>query len=142
MTQAKNGDEVTVHYSAKLEDGTEFDTTRDSDPLRFKIGSENVIPGFEESIIGMKIGDKKNVTIQPDNAYGQWRKELILNIQKSDFPENINPEVGKRLQIRQRDGQPINVVIADMKEDTVILDANHPLAGKALVFDIELIEIE
>ena len=142
MTQAKSGDEVTVHYSAKLEDGTEFDTTRDSDPLKFKIGSENVIPGFEESIISMKIGDKKNVTIQPDNAYGQWRKELILNIQKSDFPENINPEVGKRLQIRQRDGQPINVVIADMKEDTVILDANHPLAGKTLVFDIVLIEIE
>lgn len=140
MKQVKNGDSVRVHYTGKLEDGTEFDSSRERDPIEFTVGSGNLIPGFEKSVVGMKIGDKKTITVQPEDAYGEKNQELVVEIDKNDFPSDITPEVGMPLQIKQSDDNVINVMITEITEVSVTIDANHPLAGKALVFDIELVE--
>jgi len=141
MTQAKHGDMVKVHYTGRLENGMVFDSSKDRQPIEFTIGSGNVIPGFEKGIIGMEIGETKTITIPPEEGYGPRREELIVDVKRSDFPENITPAIGQQLQIRQPSGNFISVTITDMNEDVVTLDANHPLAGSTLVFDVELIEI-
>ena len=141
MPQAKSGDKVKVHYTGKLEDNTVFDSSKDRPPLEFTIGSGSIIPGFENAVIGMETGESKTFTIPPDEAYGQPRDELKMEVNKSDFPDDITPEVGQQLQMKRADGNVINVVVADMEGEKVTLDANHPLAGKALTFDIELVEI-
>jgi FKBP-type peptidyl-prolyl cis-trans isomerase 2 len=143
MAQAKNGDKIKVHYTGKFEDGTVFDTSEERGPLEFTIGGGEVIPGFEQSIIGMEVDEKKSVTIPPEEAYGPRREELIWERKKSEFPEGISPAVGKQVGVRlnQPDAPLINAIITDVSEDTVTLDANHPLAGKTLVFDIELVGI-
>jgi peptidylprolyl isomerase len=141
MSQAKDGDTVKIHYTGKLENGTVFDTSKDRQPLEFAVGNGKIIPGFEKAIIGMGVGDTKTITVQPEEAYGPSRKELIMDIKKTDLPEDITPAIGKQLQIRQKDGNPIEITITDMDEDTVTLDANHPLAGNTLVFEVELVEI-
>ncbi len=141
MSQAKNGDTVKVHYTGKLENGTVFDTSKDRQPLEFTIGSGGIIPGFEKGIIGMEIGDTKTITVPPEAAYGPRRKDLVVDMKKTDLPEDITPAIGKRLRMRQKDGNPIKITITDMDEDTVTLDANHPLAGNRLVFEVELVEI-
>ena len=143
MAQAKNGDKIKVHYTGKFEDGTVFDTSEERGPLEFTIGSGAVIPGFEQSIVGMEVDEKKTVTIPPEEAYGPRREELIWERKKSEFPEGITPAVGKQVGVRlnQPDAPLINAIIKDVSEDTVTLDANHPLAGKTLVFDIELVGI-
>ncbi|MBW2645899.1 MAG: peptidylprolyl isomerase [Deltaproteobacteria bacterium] len=141
MSQAKNGDEVKIRYTGKLHDGTVFDSSQDRPPLEFKIGGGSVIPGFEQSVVGMETGDTKTITIPPEEAYGPRREELVVNVKSADFPEHITPSVGQRLQISQPDGNVANVMIADIKEDMVTLDANHPLAGQTLTFDIELVAI-
>jgi len=141
MSQAKSGDKVKVHYTGKFEDGEVFDSSEGREPLEFTLGQGNVIPGFDNGIMGMEVGGKKSMTISPDDAYGQRRDDLVLEVKKTDFPENISPEIGQQLQMTRPDGQAVNVVITDMKEETVTLDANHPLAGKTLVFDVELVEV-
>jgi FKBP-type peptidyl-prolyl cis-trans isomerase 2 len=141
MNQAKNGDTVKVHYTGKLEDGTVFDTSKDREPLEFTIGDGSVIPGFEKGIIGMEIGSKKIVTIPPEEAYGQRHKELILKVEKNNFPENVTPAVGMELQLKYKDKTSLRAVITDIEEERVTLDANHPLAEKTLIFDIELVKI-
>jgi peptidylprolyl isomerase len=143
MAQAQSGDKVKVHYTGKFEDDTVFDTSKDKEPLEFMIGSGEVIPGFEKSVIGMEEGEEKTIIIPPEEAYGPKREELILKREKSEFPENIRPVVGKQVGIRlnQPDVPLINAIITEVSEDTVTLDANHPLAGKTLVFDIELVGI-
>nr|HID59857.1 peptidylprolyl isomerase [Desulfobacterales bacterium] len=141
MTQAKNGDVVKVHYTGRLEDGAVFDTSKDRQPIEFTIGNGDVIPGFEKGIIGMEIGDTKTITIPPEEGYGPRREELVVDVRRTDFPEGITPAVGQQLQIRQPSGNFINVVITDMDEDTITLDANHPLAGSTLTFEVELVEI-
>ena len=143
MAQAKNGDKIKVHYTGKFEDGTVFDTSEERGPLEFTIGDGEVIPGFENSIIGMEVDERKTVTIPPEEAYGPRREELIWERKKSEFPEGISPAVGKQVGVRlnQPDAPLINAIITDVSEDTVTLDANHPLAGKTLVFDIELVGI-
>ncbi len=141
MSQAKDGDEVKIHYTGKLHDGTVFDSSQDRPPLEFKIGGGNVIPGFEQGVVGMETGDTKTITLPPKEAYGPRREELVVNVKSADFPEHITPAVGQRLQISQPDGNVANVMIADIKEDMVTLDANHPLAGQTLTFDIELVAI-
>ncbi len=141
MPEAKSGDKVKVHYTGKLEDNTVFDSSKDRPPLEFTIGSGSIIPGFENAVIGMQTGESKTFTIPPDEAYGQPRDELKMEVKKSDFPEDITPEVGQQLQMKRADGNVINVVVAEMEDDKVTLDANHPLAGKTLTFDIELVEI-
>ena len=141
MSNPKMGDRVKVHYTGTLGDGEVFDTSREREPFEFDIGSGNVIPSFEQGVIDMAVGETKQITIEPENAYGPRREELVVEVKKNGFPEDIEPAVGQQLQTKQEDGSPINVTITAMTEETVTLDANHPLAGQTLVFDIELVEI-
>ena len=141
MSQVKSGDKVKVHYTGKLEDGSVFDSSREREPFEFTVGAGQVIPGFDNGVVGMTAGDQKTLTIEAEQAYGQRRDELVLEVKKDMFPENITPEVGQQLQMEQQDGQVVNVVISEMKEEMVTLDANHPLAGKTLIFEIELVAI-
>lgn len=141
MNQTKNGDTVEVHYTGRLENGRVFNTSQGGPPLGLKIGTGKLIPGFEKDIIGMEIGDTKTITILPEEAYGPRFNELVLKMNKSDFPENIIPRIGKELQIRRPAGDVVHAIITDMNEDSVTLDANHPLAGRRLTFDIELVAI-
>jgi peptidylprolyl isomerase len=141
MSQAKAGDKVKVHYTGKLEDGTVFDSSKDREPLEFNLGGGNVIPGFENGILGMEVGESKTLTIAPDQAYGQPNPDLVATVERKQFPDNIKPEVGLQLQMSQPNGQPLNVTITNIKGDSITLDANHPLAGKTLVFDIELVAV-
>lgn len=141
MSQAKTKDKVTVHYTGKLDDGTVFDTSRDRQPLEFTIGAGQVIPGFENSVVGMAEGDNKSVTVQPQEAYGNVRDDLIIDVNKSDIPANLEVKVGQQLQINRPDGQTIPVLVSNVTDDKVTLDANHPLAGKTLTFEIELVKI-
>ena len=142
MSTAKNGDTVQVHYTGKLDDNSVFDSSQGREPLSFEIGAGNVIPGFENGVVGMAIGDKKTVTIPPENAYGPHREEMTAKVDKKNFPENIVPEIGQKLQLQQPDNSVVNVVITDIQGDEVMLDANHPLAGKTLIFDLELVAIQ
>lgn len=142
MSKAKSGDTVKVHYTGKLEDGTVFDSSRDREPLEFQLGAQAVITGFDNGIKGMEVGESKSITIPPEDAYGDPRSELISTVDKKLFDQqNITPEVGKQLQIPQDDKKFLNVIITAVDEKSVTLDANHPLAGKTLVFDVELVEI-
>ena len=141
MTQAKYGNTVKVHYTGKLDDGTVFDSSIDRDPLQFTLGDGQMIPGFEQAIDGMSLNESKTVTIPMDQAYGPHREERVNEIERNQFPENMQLEIGQQLQIRQDDGQPFLVSVTDVSESSVTLDANHPLAGKDLTFDIQLVEI-
>ena len=141
MSQAKAGDKVKVHYTGKLENGDVFDSSQGREPLEFTLGQGMVIPGFDEGISGMEVGQKKSLTIEPAQAYGDRREDLEVMIKKNVIPEDIDPKVGLQLQMQNPDGQMINVVITEVNDDDVKLDANHPLAGKTLIFDVELVEI-
>ena len=141
MSQAKENDKVKVHYTGKLDDGTVFDSSRNREPFEFTIGAGQVIPGFEQGIVGMAKGETKTVTLQPEDAYGKIRDDLIVAVNKSEMPADLNAEVGQQLQINQPDGKVIPVTVTDISEEKITLDANHPLAGKALTFEIELLEI-
>lgn len=141
MVKAKTGDTVKIHFTGKMQDDTVVETTQDRGPLEFKIGEGNVISGLEQGIIGMQVGDKKTLTISPQEAFGLPRQELMVDLNKDDIPEGIKLAVGIHLDIQASDGQSFKVKVVDIKEDTVTLDANHPLAGVTLIFDVELIEI-
>ncbi len=142
MPQAKPGDRVKVHYTGKLQDGTVFDTSVGREPLQFSLGSGQIIPGFEEAVIGMDEGETKTTEVPPEKAYGPHRDDLVQEVPKEQLPQGFDPEVGQQLQARSADGQVIPVWITDVQDETVILDANHPLAGKELLFDIELVEVQ
>jgi peptidylprolyl isomerase len=141
MRPTKYGDTVKVHYTGKLEDGTVFDSSNDRDPLQFTIGKGQVIRGFEQAIVGMNLAESKTVTIPMDKAYGAHREEMVMAVGRNKFPEDMQLEVGQQLQIRLEDGQLISVMVTEVTESSVTLDANHPLAGKDLTFDIHLVEI-
>ena len=141
MAEAKQGDAVQVHYTGKLEDGTVFDTSQDREPLEFTIGEDRVIPGFESAVLGMEPGDSKTQELPPDDAYGQRREDMVMELDRGQIPEDLDPEVGQQLHLRMEDGQRVPVVITKLGEESVTIDANHPLAGKKLIFDIELISI-
>jgi FKBP-type peptidyl-prolyl cis-trans isomerase 2 len=141
MAQAKHGDTVKVHYTGKLEDGTVFDTSINRDPLQFTIGEGQIIPGFEQAVVGMNPGESKTTKVPADKAYGSHHKEEVLVVDRNQFPVDLKPEIGQKLQIRRTDGQTIVVTVTDVSESSVTLDANHPLAGKDLTFDIQLIEL-
>ncbi|MFQ6007409.1 MAG: peptidylprolyl isomerase [Candidatus Zixiibacteriota bacterium] len=138
---AKSGDTVKVHYTGKLEDGSVFDSSRDREPFELTIGSGMTIPGFENGIVGMAVGDTITITIPPEEAYGPRREDLVSTISRDQIPPNITPEVGQQLQMQHPSGNIINVTITDVMPDSVTFDANHPLAGKTLIFEIELMEI-
>lgn len=139
---AKNGDTVLIHYTGTLKDGTVFDSSRNSDPLEATLGQEMLIPGFEKAILGMEVGDKKNVTIQPQEAYGDHIPELVLSLPRDDVPAHMKPEPGMTVQLAMADGQEFEAVITDVTDTAITLDANHPLAGEALTFDIELVSVK
>lgn len=141
MTQAKSGDTVQVHYTGTLEDGSQFDSSVGSDPLQFTIGTSQVIPGFENGVTGMVVGDKKTVTLPSDEAYGPVREDLVQKVEKSELPEDIDLKMGLVLQSQQPDGIVVNLVVTELDDTSVTLDANPPLAGKTLIFDIELVSI-
>ena len=141
MAEAKSGDEVLVHYTGRLEDGTVFDSSLQRDPLKFTLGNGSMIKGFDEAVHGMKVGEKKEAKIPSNEAYGERREDMVVEVPKSDVPPNINPEVGQQLSIKQQNGQDVPVVVTAVNDENIVLDANHPLAGKDLVFEIELTEI-
>ena len=141
MQQVKNGDTVKVHYHGRLTDGTPFDSSEGREPLEFEVGSSMVIKGFDDGVVGMQVGDKRTLEIPAEEAYGDKNPEMLVEFPLDQFPEDMKPEVGMRLNMTNGGGQVVPVMIAEVMEDSVLLDANHPLAGEPLVFDIELVEI-
>jgi peptidylprolyl isomerase len=141
MAHATEGDVVKVHYTGKLDDGTIFDTSTGREPLEFTIGEGQVITGFEQAVVGMEPGETKTFEIPPEEAYGPRREDMLLEVEKGQFPEEVTPQEGQQLQIRQPDGRTLIVTVSDVTESTVTLDANHPLAGRPLMFDIQLVDI-
>jgi FKBP-type peptidyl-prolyl cis-trans isomerase 2 len=141
MQQVKSGDTVKVHYHGRLTDGTTFDSSEGRDPLEFQVGSGQVIKGFDDGVSGMEVGEKKTIQIPVEDAYGEKNEDMVVQFPRANFPPDLNPEVGMQLTMTNNEGHAIPVVIIDVKEDMVILDANHPLAGQDLIFDLELVSI-
>ncbi len=141
MAQVKSGDKVKVHYHGKLTSGETFDSSAGREPLEFEVGSGMVIKGFDEGVTGMAVGDKKTINIPFNEAYGPRNPEMVIDMPKERFPEDMEVEVGMPLVMSDGQGQQFQVTIVEIKETSVVLDANHPLAGKDLVFDLELVEI-
>ncbi len=141
MAKAKIDDTVRVHFEGFLEDGTIFGSTTGEEPFEFTIGQKHMLPGFENAVIGMQKGDTKTITLAPEEAYGFPKKELVHAMDRSSFPREIDLEIGKRLRVRNQDGKYTVVAIKDVTEDKIIIDENDPLAGKTLIFKIELVDI-
>ena len=141
MPQAQNGDTVRVHYTGTLDNGHVFDTSDNRDPLEFTVGSGQVIPGFDQGVEGMEVGNSKTVTIEVEDAYGPRSDDMIVTVQHSQFPDDLTPEIGLQLELRRDDGSVLPAMIIDVTDDDVKIDANHPLAGERLTFEIELVEI-
>jgi FKBP-type peptidyl-prolyl cis-trans isomerase 2 len=141
MQEAKNGDQVKVHYHGRLEDGTTFDSSEGRSPLEFEVGAGQVIKGFDDGVLGMKTGDKKTIHIPVEHAYGEKSDDMLIEFPLAQFPTDMKPEVGMQLNMRSQDGRNFPVVISDVRQDVVVLDGNHPLAGKDLIFEIEMVEI-
>lgn len=141
MSEAKSGDTVRIHYTGKLDDGTQFDSSAGRDPLEFVLGQGNVIIGFDKAVEGMAIGDSKSVRLEPDDAYGQRQPELVQDVPRTALPADIEPQEGMALQSKSPEGHVTNLVVTAVTDESITVDANHPLAGYALSFDIELVEI-
>jgi peptidylprolyl isomerase len=141
MQQVKSGDKVKVHYHGKLRNGETFDSSEGREPLEFTVGEGQVIKGFDQGVIGMQVGDKRTVEIEVGDAYGEKNDDMIVEFPKQQFPPDMKPEVGMQLMMNNGQGQSFPVVVKDISEENVLLDANHPLAGEDLIFDIELVEI-
>ena len=139
---AQKGDTVAVHYTGKLDDGEVFDSSRDRDPLEFEIGSGQVIPGFDRAVEGLEIGESREVTLKPDEGYGEPREDLVVDVDRSQFPDEEDPTVGRQVQVQVAPGQNRVATITGIEDESVTLDLNHPLAGKELTFDVELVEIK
>ncbi len=138
---AKNGDTVKVHYTGKLNDGTSFDSSLNREPLEFTIGEGKLLKKFEDSVIGMAEGDKKDISIPAAEGYGGRREELVGNIPLSQLPPDITPETGMQLQLQTPEGHPLIITITDIAEDHITVDGNHRLAGQDLNFELQLMEI-
>ena len=141
MAQAKAGDRVKINFTGKLEDGSVFVDTAGGEPLEFKLGEGNIIPGIESAVEGMSVGESRTVKVTPEQAYGQRRDELVEEVGRDKFSKDVEPQVGQRFEVPQQQGQPMVVRVIDVSEQTVTLDGNHPLAGKDLTFELELVEI-
>lgn len=141
MPQAQPGDTVTVHYTGRLPDGTIFDSSQDSEPLSFTLEAGQVIPGFEQGVVGMIPGETRTIDIPCELAYGPHEEDLLIPVDRSQFPEGVEPEVGQQFEVGQSDGSTLVVTVAGVTPAQVTLDANHPLAGKDLTFEVELVRI-
>lgn len=143
MSQVKQNDAVKVHYTGKLEDGQVFDSSVErGEPIEFTLGQGQLIPGFEDGLIGMEVNEKKTINIPKEEAYGEPKAELIQEVDKNQLPEELKPEVGMPLVSKSPDGREINLVVTEVKDESIVVDANHPLAGKDLIFDLEVLEIK
>ncbi|MFC1694523.1 peptidylprolyl isomerase [Pseudomonadota bacterium] len=142
MSQAKAGDSVKIHYTGTLDDGTQFDSSDGREPLAFELGSGQVIPGFDKAVDGMTVGESKSVNIPAEDAYGPHHPQMIQEVPKSALPDDLEPAEGMGLQAQGPDGQVLNLVVTGVQEESITVDGNHPLAGKALNFDIELVSID
>ncbi len=140
-TAAKAGDTVTIHYTGKLADGTVFDTSRDREPLTVPLGEQRVIPGFENAILGMSTGETKTATIPAAEAYGPRQEEMVIQFNRDEIPPDLNVEVGQELQLQTNSGQAVPARVVKASDADITVDANHPLAGQDLTFDIEVVEI-
>ena len=141
MQAVKSGDKIKVHYHGRLNNGETFDSSQGREPLEFTVGSGQVIKGFDEGVMGMQVGDKKTVNIPVQDAYGEKSDEMLIEFDRSQFPPDMKPEVGMQLMMNNGQGQSFPVIVREVQEDSVVLDANHPLAGEDLTFDLELVEI-
>lgn len=141
MSIIKNGDTVKVHYTGTLEDGNTFDSSLNREPLEFTLGQGQLIPGFEKAVIGLKVGDVTTANIPASEAYGEFNPEMTIEVNRNHLPDDFEPEVGAQLQLNQPNGQVVPVQVTKVDGDLVTIDANHPLAGKALIFNIEIVEI-
>ncbi|MBS1921061.1 MAG: peptidylprolyl isomerase [Bacteroidetes bacterium] len=141
MQKVKSGDKVKVHYHGKLTNGETFDSSTDREPLEFEVGKGMVIKGFDDGVTGMSVGEKRTINIPYNDAYGPRNPEMVVDMPKDRFPKNMELEVGMPLMMSDNSGQNLEVMVMQIKDDSVVLDANHPLAGQDLIFDIELIEI-
>lgn len=141
MSKVKEGDNVKVHYTGTLKNGEIFDSSRNKEPLEFTMGQGQLIPGFERAVGNLKVGESTTVNIPSDEAYGEQREDLIISVPKNQLPADITPELGMQLQVNQENGQPVPVRIVEITDENLTLDANHPLAGEDLTFEIKLIEV-
>ena len=138
----KNGSKVKVHYTGTLDDGAVFDSSETREPLEFTVGEGQVIPGFEDAVRDMNLNDEKTVKINPEQAYGHKINQLIMQVPRDKFPAELNIEVGGRLVLKSPEGQNIPAVVSEVKKDVVVIDMNHPLAGKELTFKIKVVEVK
>ena len=149
MAQAKEGDRVKVHYTGRLDDGTVFDSSECGEdecgcghgPMEFTIGAGEVIPGFDAGVIGLSVGEAKTIHIPVEEAYGERIEEMVAEVPRGDLPPEMKPEVGQQLEVTQEDGQIFQVMVVNVNDESITIDANHPLAGQPLNFDIKLVEI-
>jgi FKBP-type peptidyl-prolyl cis-trans isomerase SlpA len=141
MNQVTVNSTVKVHYTGKLADGEVFDTSDGKEPIEFTLGEGQLIPGFEKGLIDMKLNEKKTINMTKDDAYGEVNETLIQEVKKTDLPQDIEPKVGMGLVSKSPDGQEINLMVVEVKEETIVIDGNHPLAGRDLIFDLEVVEI-
>ena len=141
MANASSGDTVHVHYTGRLEDGTVFDSSEGRDPLEFTLGAGSVIAGFEQAVEGLAEGETADARLEPEQAYGPVRDDLVMAVPRAQLPDGMNPEVGDQLAMQTQDGQNVPVRVVDADESTIRIDANHPLAGKTLIFELELVKI-
>jgi FKBP-type peptidyl-prolyl cis-trans isomerase 2 len=141
MPGVKQGDTIKVHYTGRLDDGEVFDSSDQKEPFQFTVGKREVIPGFEQAVLGMSPGDNKTTTISAHRAYGPRQQDLVVEVDRKNINDDVDLEIGQRLKIKQPDGQEFVVRITEVSDSTVKLDANHPLAGKNLTFDINLVDI-
>ncbi len=142
MSGVAKGDTVEVHYTGRLNDGTVFDTSETRGAITFEIGKGKMIPGFEAAVEGMEPGEKKTATIPADEAYGPRLQQLTFTLPREQLPDDFEAEPGQMLRMQYRDGREMNVIVTEVREDAILLDGNHPLAGQDLTFDIELVKIK
>jgi peptidylprolyl isomerase len=141
MPTAKRGDTVRVHYTGRLSDGTIFDKTNSSEPLEFTIGAQEVLPKFEEAVLNLEVGRKRVVEIESGEAYGDWDENQVFEIDPADLPDDLEPEIGLDVEVKLPSGRSEVMTIVEIEQDAIVLDANHPLAGEDLIFEVRLVEI-
>lgn len=141
MDRAEQGNLVKVHYTGRLDDGTVFDSSEGREPLEFVLGGGQVIAGFERAVTGMAVGETRSARVPATEAYGPRREDLVLEVEREQFPEGVELSEGLELQLKQENGQAVPVTVAEVGGESVVLDANHPLAGQDLIFDLQLVEV-